>query len=866
MSHHQGGNTVDVQAEIRTWLLKQNDWLQEAADRLLKNGELGPADIAALVAILKTPSGQKPTKHRGFVELTNNPKAGDELRLVRIAEVVGIENLEPRVPLEFGSANLTVIYGHNGSGKSSYTRILKKVSGKPRAIDLKTNVFKAAPPHSKCSITSQLNGVESSHEWIVGGDAVDTLRGIDIFDSDEASHYLTAESAAAYIPPVLSLFEKLASAAEIVRQTLESEQAKLVSALPVLPPIYGTTPSQKLYSGLGKLSVAELETALRWAAEDELRLLALVERLKAEDPAALAQQKRRTKAELQKIISALQQTSTAYGADNIQALRNLREEAVSKRQVAVEGAKVKSAVLEGVGTATWRAMWEAARLYSATPYPETAFPATADARCVLCHQELSEDAQQRLKGFESFVHSKLESDARIAEANYKAGLDQLPGITTEQDMQTQCQAAGVTDEAWLNYLKGFWQQALSAKSALIAHEAGQLAAPVLPADEAVTKLTVYRDELEAAAYQYDQDALGFDRAEATNQKLALEAKKWITEQASAIRVEVARQHQVNDYESWKGLAGTRAISMKSAEVTQAVVTEAYVERFNRELLALGATRIQVELVKTRTRNAKVLHQIKLKGAQNGRAMPDSVLSDGERRIISLAAFLADVCDKPGAAPFLFDDPISSLDHDFEWFVACRLIELAKTRQVIVLTHRLSLYGVLEDLARKQGEKWKADHYQPLCIEAYAGVAGHPADQDVWNANTKKANNLLITKLDAARKAGETGGAAAYRMLAQGICSEFRKLIERSVEEDLLNKVVLRHRRSITTDNRLHAVQDIEPKDCELIDTLMTKYSCYEHSQSSEIPVFIPEGPELRQDLEALKAWRDGLNKRRAEAA
>jgi len=47
------------------------------------------------------------------------------------------------------------------------------------------------------------------------------------------------------------------------------------------------------------------------------------------------------------------------------------------------------------------------------------------------------------------------------------------------------------------------------------------------------------------------------------------------------------------------------------------------------------------------------------------------------------------------------------------------------------------------------------------------------------------------------------------MLAQGICSDFRKLIERSVEEDLLNKVVLRHRRSITTDNRLHAVQDIE---------------------------------------------------------
>ena len=60
---------------------------------------------------------------------------------------------------------------------------------------IQTNVFKAAPAHSKCSITSQLNGVESLHEWSAADDSVDILRSIDIFDSDEASHYLTAESA-----------------------------------------------------------------------------------------------------------------------------------------------------------------------------------------------------------------------------------------------------------------------------------------------------------------------------------------------------------------------------------------------------------------------------------------------------------------------------------------------------------------------------------------------------------------------------------------------------------------------------------------------------------------------------------------------
>lgn len=90
-------------------------------------------------------------------------------------------------------------------------------------------------------------------------------------------------------------------------------------------------------------------------------------------------------------------------------------------------------------------------------------------------------------------------------------------------------------------------------------------------------------------------------------------------------------------------------------------------------------------------------------------------------------------------------------------------------------------------------------------------------------------------------------------------------MERSVEEDLLNQVVLRHRRSVTTDGRLRLVQ-ILPEDCELIDKLMTKYSCYEHSQSTEAPVFLPEAPELLEDMELLKIWREGLVKRRAQAA
>ncbi|MFC0571556.1 AAA family ATPase [Paraburkholderia solisilvae] len=72
------------------------------------------------------------------------------------------------------------------------------------------------------------------------------------------------------------------------------------------------------------------------------------------------------------------------------------------------------------------------------------------------------------------------------------------------------------------------------------------------------------------------------------------------------------------------------------------------------------------------------------------AAAHAVLSEGESRIVALAAFLADITGSGQSTPFVFDDPISSLDQEFEERVADRLVELSRTRQVIVFTHRLSL--------------------------------------------------------------------------------------------------------------------------------------------------------------------------------
>lgn len=697
----------NIDQEIQDWLHKRPDWLQQAAECHLSNGGVSEADLQVLVASLKTKQGQAITTSRLFPGLVSPGQTQNTLRLLDLGSITGIENLGPRQTLAFGAGNLCVIYGHNGSGKSSYTRLLKRVCGKPRAKELKSNVFQPTPTAQTCTISYQTAGTKRTVVWQARGQPIDDLRAVDLFDADEATAYLTAATAVAYTPPAVALLEALAAICDRIKACLQSEQDRLVRVLPALPSDYATTPMGAAYRKLElNMEEAVLQQLVTWNVEDEAALAQLTERLKTQDPAAQAGAKRRAKAQIDQLIAHISAIATAFGEQHLVVLRDLRRDASTKRRSATESANVASANLDSVGSETWRALWDAARAYFQTAYPGRAFPVTDDAFCVLCHQKLDATAQQRLKDFESFVQGKLEAEAATAEQCYQNALQRLPAVWNHDDLTTRCQAAGLTESTWLQRLGTFCTQAATTREAVLSGEATVPATAVENAAALIADLQARVDALEKEARQHDQDATGFDRAQASKDKLNLEARRWTTQQSTAIQAELARLRQVATYEEWKRLANSKGISNKASEIAERAITAAFVSRFNAELKKLGASQLRVELAKTSTTKGKVLHQIRLKGAGAGQNLPEAVLSDGERRIIALAAFIADVVDKPHVAPFVFDDPISSLDHDYEWAVATRLAELAQQRQVLVFTHRLSLFGAMEDAAKKIGDQWK----------------------------------------------------------------------------------------------------------------------------------------------------------------
>jgi len=366
----------------------------------------------------------------------------------------------------------------------------------------------------------------------------------------------------------------------------------------------------------------------------------------------------------------------------------------------------------------------------------------------------------------------------------------------------------------------------------------------------LAELVALSEDMESSAKQLDEDGKNDKREEIKKEALELEARKWLSQQNVAISNEVLLLMKRSKIDTAKTLVNTTVLTKKKSTLAEVLVTAEYIQRFQDEIKLLGAGRIKVKLEKTKAGKGSVYFQIKLDGNQRGLSV-DKILSEGEFRIISLAAFLADVEGHANKATFIFDDPISSLDQDYEEKVAERLVELSKSRQVLVFTHRLSLMALLDEASKKEG-------LIPSTIGIYkeAWGTGEPGLPPIHAQKTKAAVNTLISKLPEGRKILEEQGNEPYSWWAKGVCSNTRITIEKIIEFDLLADVVQRFRRPITTQGKLHNVAKVTPEDCVYIDELMTKFSRYEHSQPNEVPVLPPEPDELEVDLNQLKKWRD----------
>lgn len=841
---------MDIQKNITDWLKTLKGWQTELAYRILTK-KIEETDVTDIVAMVKSNAS---FENKGFPNFVNS-KNEKQVKLLSIESIQNIESLAPRNSLKFEKdKNLTVIYGSNGSGKSGYTKIIKKISGKPRAKDLKPNVFNPNP-NGKCVVKYSIDGAEQQEEWNINNSQISDLKAIDVFDTTTGNGYIDEANTVTYTPRCVKLFGAMSHYYSKIQERLEQEQSKLTKILPSIPSEYSATETAKLFNGLKKEhTVQQLAGILVWDEEKEQKRLDIEKRLKEKDPAKSAIEIRKQKLEIDKIIKEISDAYSQINLDAEQEIKVLKVDAINKRKISQDSVQViaNKSELEGVGSQVWKSLWEAAKAFSLQEaYKNTDYPNIEnEAKCVLCHQPLSNDAKERLLSFEAFIKSQLESEATQAEKKYKERINKLPIAIKKDTLSTKCNAANLNED-WLNCLVSIWQQ-IEVASNLIKQDT-DVAIDIKFITDNIDILKSNSEQFEKNALQFEEDAKQFDRDKARKELLELNAKKWCSGQKEQILKEIDRLKQYADFDSWISQCNTRSITAKANEISEIAITEEYVRRFNSELSILNASKIKVELNKERATKGTVTHSLKLKGINGYK--PSDILSEGEHRIIALASFFADVIGGNNTNPFVFDDPISSLDQQYEEKIVERLVELSKTRQVIVFTHRLSLLGQLN-------EKCKSNEIQIIGIRNEHWGAGEIGDTPLFAKKTDAAlKNIKNEKIAKAKKIFNDSGSEEYYPHGKALCSDIRILVERIVELDFLADVVQRYRRAVNTMGKVEKLAKIKKEDCDLINDFMTRYSCYEHSQPTETPIEIPQPAEIEKDVDDLLKWLTEFNSR-----
>ena len=673
--------------DLEDWLNTHPVWFQEAACRILNGKELDEEDYAELMTMLKDPPEHLP-KGRPYPELRGTRGSGKSLRIESLGAVHGIDALNPKTPVSFEDVNLSVVFGENGTGKSGYARILKKASGRGEKVALQSNVFEESPGRRSCLIRFSQDGVMEEVEWGAEDDPLEALAALEVFDRQAGKVLLDKGSELVFLPPELDLLDRLGEVSRNMTTRIEAEEGQIVSRLPLLPREFEDTSAGGKYNKLRSNSKVSVLTA--WSETDEEKLKQTDELLSSSDPAADLRRIQRTRREAQKVTDRITEALDVASSNPWAAIKEATKEVEKSDQAAQQGGTVlgEASVVDGVGSETWKALWEAACAYAEDQHGES-FPSELEgARCVLCQQSIGDEAKQRLGTFAEFVEGRLAAEVNTAKAKLNASLDQLPTCPSAEEIATSVSAAGLADEE-IEELQRIWKTISEAVTKAQASPENAGSPELTDATLLIQKLKAHVAGLdERASGLQDRESGEVDSTGLQAELLELQARKWISAQADALAEEVAYLQKMKVFKAWKKDAKRHtAVSRKSGELSETLITNAFVSRFNEELRLLGAAHIHVKLEKTRTSKGRPWHGIRFVDSLDPRQKVGGVLSDGEHRVVAMAAFLADVRQISSRLPILFDEPFTDLGLQFEVKTVERLAALADERQVLVFTHR-----------------------------------------------------------------------------------------------------------------------------------------------------------------------------------
>jgi len=858
--------------DIAKWASELPAWQSDAVRRLLVQEEgLSRIDEEALLFMLKGAYGLLEDGETAPEAIPLNAtvipgtcQSSQNLTLEAIKDLKNVGQILPGgPPLTFGAKGLTIIYGDNGSGKSGYARVLKKACrSRDAGVHIYPNVYADMPsgPASASFVVILPDGQKKEAQWVDGNPLPEILTSIWVFDSRCARVIIDQDNDVAYLPYGASVFHELTTLCEKFKQILKKERPELTKPL-----IDGIPISTKAHKFLANLNVdtdsEAINEATVWATDNEKEMQRLAQdmaRVTAEDTKQQAARLRNLKNRVFDLKEKLSKIAVTLSDKAVVDLTNkIREVKAAQRVFEIASLQGKvSEPLAGVGVSEWRALYEAARDYSISiAYKEHDFPFTGlESRCILCMQELSDEAKQRFQRFKAFMENTTKKKLDLAKDDLINSLKVLSDLDfdildTHKDALDEI---GVRKEQCANSVKTYIEQGLARKMAMqsAGQNLGKLVLTELP-DCRIEDIDILLTSMETDVVKLESIADPEKLASLRNSLAELSAQKSLHQKKTELIKYVHDLKLAALYDLCIKETDTGGISKKGREIISASLTHEFETLLNKHLSDFGAS-LQFSL-EPRGVKGEMIHKLKLCGCQlPAGAKVTDILSEGEQSIVSIGSFLAELEACGHNNPIVFDDPVCSLDHNWRGKVAERLVFEAKTRQVIVFTHDIFFTNNVMDISAATGTTLAI-----RCILRHGDTPGIADEGVPWKVgNVNQRLDTLEKKVAQLRKTRSDLTTEQYADAARPVYSKMRTIWEDAIEQVAFQGIVRRYRNQIQVNPIILKVTTLDIVDCRILLTAHKK--CCDlteaHSALAATNAPVPEPCEMTQDLCVLKEW------------
>jgi len=871
---------VNTIQSIVEWGKGLPQWQSDALRRVFITGSLTDEEKKEILQMAKKANGivlasLPPTP----VPFTSGHASGvtqsqDEAILLKIQDVKNVNALAAGEALVFSPKGVTVVYGDNGSGKSGYSRILKRACRARYTEEILPNVLGSITSSSSPKATFVIQGRKEGSEipliWREGDVTPDQLTQIAVFDTQCARVFVDESNEVRYIPYGLDVFPKLAELFDELKEQLVQERNALLQRDEVLQGLVGDHQVGKIIERLSaNTDINDVEGLAALSEEEKLehnQLRVAVKTLEVNNPVKKAASIRLFKSrviaqgeKLQEIMKSLDGASCV----------NLKE-AWELAKIKAEAAKLASAnqfekePLPGVGSDAWREMFRMAQNYSVQyAYPDDKFPVTGEGSyCPLCMQSLDTTAQDRLRRFQKYIEDVAEKAAKESKATLIKLFQPIKDLRIDDIEQTTVEEIRGKNEAVSNLLKETPAQMRVVKNAWIeAVRTGvwdslpEIQVNVL--DELKTIIESLENEAKL------QDALVKPEEQSLLKKKYTELHmRWKLGQHKSVVVDYIRC--LSEAEKLRVIIvslNSHAVSTKNRELLKKILTSELQDTLDRELKGFDVNYINLNL-KPSSPKGHSKHKLQMTDANHAGKLTQ-VLSEGEQRIIAIASFMAELRVSPSKGGIVLDDPVSSLDHKWAEKISKRLVQEGTQRQVIIFTHNIGFLLSLYRHAAIAQVPIKAQSMRRI-----GNLSGQCHDELPWNARNVSGRqvNLAEMALEARKSYKIDPDGEEYHMRHDRFYGMLRSTWERVVEENLLNSVVMRFDAGISTLLLRNVV--VDDNDYLTVYNEMTdssgKIDAHDHAANLHDTKHSPD--DMDEALARLKSFKKQLNTRQDEAS